>query len=281
MKWFGRLKRGIHGPSVERPLGSLAPRAAAKTSSAIPRYSFSDERSCLAAIGDLHGRIDLLNRLTPELDRRALDPARRLVEIYLGDFVDRGSNPKAVLDYLIERRKLTDRTVVCLAGNHEEMLLAALDDDAHFKTWLGFGGESTLMSYGLSPRAKRGATAPLRAALRAAMPQAHVDFLKSLSLFYRHREFFFVHAGVRPGGPLESQGSRDLLWIREPFLKSTANLGAVIVHGHTPTADVVFRPNRIGVDTGAYRTGVLTCLFVSSTGIVCTDTRNAVGDDRQ
>ena len=235
----------------------------------------------MAAIGDLHGRIDLLNRLKPELDRKALDPARRLVEIYLGDFVDRGSNPKAVLDHLIERRKLTDRTVVCLAGNHEEMLLAALDDDAHFKTWLGFGGESTLMSYGLSPRTTRGSTASLRAALRAAMPQAHVDFLRSLSLFYRHREFFFVHAGVRPGAPLESQGSRDLLWIRDPFLKSTANLGAVVVHGHTPTADVVFRPNRIGVDTGAYRTGVLTCLFISSTGIACADTRNAVGVSRQ
>ena len=111
-----------------------------------------------------------------------------------------------------------------------------------------------------------------RAALAEAIPPSHVDFLRSLPLSYAHAGFFFTHAGVRPGVPLEAQTARDLLWIRQPFLGTSANLGAVVVHGHTPTRRAVFRPNRIGIDTGAYQTGILTCLLITSESVVPVDT---------
>ncbi len=238
----------------------------------LPVYKFTDPNIRIAAFGDIHGRIDLLHKLAPALDKAAQDPSRSLLEIYLGDYVDRGSNPKAVIQYLIDRLSLTDRRVICLAGNHEEMMVAALDSDKDFKKWLDFGGQSTLLSYGVSPVHTGKDITKIREAFIKALPQSHVDFLRNLPTSYAHAGFFFVHAGVRPKVPLENQKNEDLLWIRNPFLTSFIDFGAVIVHGHTPAAKPVFKPNRIGIDTGAYRTGVLTCLFITSEKIFVQDT---------
>jgi serine/threonine protein phosphatase 1 len=238
----------------------------------LPKYKFNDPHICIAAFGDIHGRIDLLHQLSPALDKAAQDPARSLLEIYLGDYVDRGSNPKAVIQYLIDRSNLTDRQVICLAGNHEQMMIAALDNDNDFKRWLDFGGQSTLLSYGISPVQAGKDIAKIRIAFVKAVPQTHVDFLRNLPTSYAHAGFFFAHAGVRPKVPLSKQKDEDLLWIRNPFLTSFADFGAVIVHGHTPGAKPIFKLNRIGIDTGAYRTGVLTCLVITSDKIALLDT---------
>jgi serine/threonine protein phosphatase 1 len=241
----------------------------------LPVYKFTDTNIRIAAFGDIHGRIDLLRKLSPALDTAAQDPARSLLEIYLGDYVDRGSNPKAVIDYLIERSNLNDRQVICLAGNHEQMMVEALNNDRDFKKWLDFGGQSTLLSYGVSPTHVGKDVAKIRQAFIAAVPQSHVDFLRNLSTSYNHAGFFFAHAGVRPNVSLTSQKDEDLLWIRNPFLTSFADFGAVVVHGHTPSAKPVFKLNRIGIDTGAYRTGVLTCLFITSEKVFVLDTAQA------
>ena len=270
MNW---LKRFLTEPVGEPPDVSLpeaaftGPRAASG-----PTYRFTDDAVRIAAVGDLHGRVDLLNRLAPEFNKAAQDTSKSFIEVYLGDYVDRGANPRAVIDFLIARRQLSDRKVICLAGNHEQMLVAALENDDEFRTWFGFGGQSTLMSYGISPVDALRNVKATRAAFNKAVPAAHVEFLASLSLSYEHGGFFFVHAGVRPGVALDAQDARDLLWIREPFLNTQANLGATVVHGHTPGSATVFRPNRIGIDTGAYRTGVLTSLLVTSQAVTVLDT---------
>lgn len=284
---------GLHGPTlspewsysmewVKRLLGRASQRDVPATEvEAIrpPRYAFSDPSVRIAAIGDTHGRSDLLQRLGLLLDRFAGDPQRRLIEIYLGDYVDRGPNPKGVIDYLIERSARTDRQVICLAGNHETMLLDALEDDEQFLGWLQLGGETTLRSYGVPIGKKRGDVTIARDAMAAALPPAHRQFLASLPTYFAHGGFYFVHAGVRPGIQLDQQKSRDLLWIREPFLSTSASFGATVVHGHTPSARPVFRLNRIGIDTGAYQTGLLTCLMITSEGVATTDTQRLVGAD--
>lgn len=265
---------------VKRLLG-LASRGAAPATDVEttrpPRYVFTDPSVRIAAIGDLHGRIDLLQRVGLLLDRFATDSRRRLIEIYLGDYLDRGPNPRAVIDYLIDRSTKTDRQVICLAGNHETMLMDALEDDEQFRAWLQLGGETTLRSYGIPFGNKRGDTAIARHALAAALPASHRRFLASLPTQYAHGGFFFTHAGVKPGVPLDRQKTRDLLWIREPFLSTSVGFGATVVHGHTPSARPVFRLNRIGIDTGAYQTGLLTCLLVTSDGVDTTDTHRLAG----
>lgn len=274
LSWIRRLFAGSQAaPESDEAVPAVAAAPGlAPVAPTTPSYAFTDDRVRIAAIGDLHGRLDLLERLEPVLDAAAQDPARRLIEVYLGDYVDRGANPRGIVEHLMRRTKLTDRTVVCLAGNHEQMLLSALEKDTDFLSWLDFGGQSTLQSYGIAPARVAADPSGTRAALADAIPASHVDFLRSLPLSFAHGGFFFAHAGVRPGVALDSQTSRDLLWIRQPFLGSSANLGAIVVHGHTPTRAPVFRLNRIGIDTGAYQTGVLTCLLITSERVVPVDT---------
>ncbi len=235
-------------------------------------YKFTDATTRIAAFGDIHGRVDLLLRLAPALDRLAEDTERSLIEIYLGDYVDRGANSKGVIDYLIARNSLTNRKIICLAGNHEQMMVAALNNDDEFKKWLDFGGQSTLLSYGVSPNHASKDISRKRAEFIKAIPQNHIDFLQTLPTSYHHAEFYFAHAGIHPKKPLSAQKDEDLLWIRNPFLNSFADFGVTVVHGHTPGQKPVFRPNRIGIDTGAYRTGVLTCLVITSKKISVIDT---------
>lgn len=222
------------------------------------------------AVGDVHGRADCLARVFAEIDaesrRRPVDEA---VEIYLGDYVDRGPDSRAVIDLLIGRA--ARRHVVPLLGNHEAMLLAALATDrgadasteALSQTWRRSGALDTLTSYNVTcgGQAAREEDWPaIVAAFRQNFPATHHAFLAGSSLSVSCGSYFFAHAGIRPGIPLDDQQTADLCWIREPFLTSRADHGAIIVHGHTPTHGPELHTNRINVDTGAYLTGHLGCV---------------------
>ncbi|MGC2656680.1 MAG: metallophosphoesterase family protein [Bryobacteraceae bacterium] len=215
------------------------------------------------AIGDVHGRVDLLSALLARVDTDLIDfPVARSVEVFLGDYIDRGSHPRQVLDLLIERRKR--RTMVCLKGNHEAHAIRALSDPLLVPRWQEFGGISTMLSYGATPP-ETNDPAELAAAveeLRHALPESHSRFLDSLALSFTCGDFFLVHAGVRPGVSLALQSQRDLLWIREDFLSYQGSFDKIIVHGHTPVREPDIRANRINIDTRAYATGRLTCLVL-------------------
>ena len=214
------------------------------------------------AIGDVHGRHDLLDELlaliTTDSDSRR---QARLVLVFLGDLIDRGPQSAEVVERLRTLRVGTAR-LVFLAGNHEEVLLRILDGDAALiADWLRFGGAECLRSYGADPDRIRQMTASdAVAAVRTAIPAEHVAFLRTFDDTFRAGDYLFVHAGVRPGLPLAEQDAADLRWIREPFLSHQADHGFVVVHGHTIREQVEERPNRIGIDTGAYRHGILTAL---------------------
>jgi serine/threonine protein phosphatase 1 len=219
------------------------------------------------AIGDVHGRLDLLSQLIRRIDdHRARNPIGTAVEIFLGDYVDRGPSSCQVIEFLIDR--VATHSAICLRGNHEELLLQFLQNSSIYKTWFDLGGAATLLSYGVVPgRQLLGADLEsLRTAFRAAMPATHLEFLNSLPYSHTFGEYFFVHAGVRPGIAIARQAPHDMMWIREVFLSSKADFGKVIVHGHTPVMEPEILANRINIDTGAYATGKLTCLVVDGQG---------------
>lgn len=216
------------------------------------------------AVGDIHGRADLLSELFGRIDGdRAEHAAERTIEIYLGDYIDRGPASREVVDLLIDRAGR--REVVCLKGNHEDIALQFLNEPRLFSTWAQIGGRETLMSYGLNPIVRRpDEMAALARAFGANLPQGHRSFLSALPVFYVGGDFMFVHAGVKPGVPLDRQREADLLWIREEFLTWDAPFGKVIVHGHTPVLEPEFHGNRINIDTGAYATGRLSCVCIEA-----------------
>ncbi len=219
------------------------------------------------AIGDVHGRLDLLENLLERIRSDAGqypdDVERRL--IFLGDYIDRGPASRGVVDRLLED-PLPGFATVRLMGNHEEALLLFLDELNDGRDWLTFGGLETLMSYGVPLRAlpnTEAAAAVLRLALASAVPQAHVDFFRNGALHHSVGDYLFVHAGVRPGVALEKQSPGDLLWIRDDFLRSRAPLPhRVVVHGHTICDLPQDRGYRINIDTGAFVSGRLTCLVL-------------------
>jgi serine/threonine protein phosphatase 1 len=216
------------------------------------------------AVGDIHGRVDLLKKLFNQIDTDAvLDGDIEAIEIYLGDYIDRGSYSREVIDALIARSR--SRRTIFVRGNHETYPLHFLQDPAFLAPWAQLGGRETLMSYGLQPVASAGPGEQIETAraFDRALPRAHRDFLQNLEPYASYGDFYFVHAGVRPGVPLASQREEDLLEIREPFLNCHDDFGKVIVHGHTPVFAPEFRPNRINIDTGAYATGKLTCLAIA------------------
>jgi serine/threonine protein phosphatase 1 len=216
-------------------------------------------------VGDIHGRADLLDDLLSRIDRDLRrDSPLRAIQVFLGDYVDRGPSSKDVIDSLIGR--LASHEVVCLKGNHEDCLLAFLRDPSTLEYWSQLGGLETLKSYGI--RLPAGGLAltsdELASNFSAAMPESHRQFLGALRLSFTLGDFFFVHAGVRPGVPLSEQKEDDLLWIRDEFLRSGKDFGKMIIHGHTPTIEPDVRRNRIGIDTGAFATGILTCLVIEN-----------------
>ena len=233
---------------------------------AAPRRAFTPAQHRIYAIGDIHGRLDLLTVLHGDIlaDREAKPHDGTDVVVYLGDYVDRGPYSREVIECLLSD-PLPGFTAVHLMGNHDEAMLRFLEDVTIGPGWASFGGESTLLSYGVR-------TTPdmigmrrfesMRQQLVEKIPQRHVAFLRGLELSYQAGDYLFAHAGIRPGVPLDRQEPEDLLWIRETFLLSGVDHGKVVVHGHTPTDAPEVRPNRIGIDTGAFASGILTCLVL-------------------
>lgn len=223
----------------------------------------------LYAVGDIHGRLDLLddllNRIVEDLERQPVKTARL---VFLGDFVDRGPNSAGVIDRLSQLARSNVKTHF-LMGNHEEMLLRVLAGEPSITyDWLRFGGDACAESYGLSPTllATMDET-QIVSLLRQAFVESHLVFLQELDNFARFGDFLLVHAGIRPGVKIKDQQAVDLRWIRAPFLTDRRNHGVMVLHGHTTTDGVDHRSNRIGIDTGAYRTGILTAAVVESTDI--------------
>jgi serine/threonine protein phosphatase 1 len=212
------------------------------------------------AIGDVHGRADLLGSLQ-ELIAKDADraPESRKVIVYLGDYVDRGPDSAGVIGRLIDG-PLAGLDQVFLMGNHEEFFLQFLENPEVGTVWLKNGGDATLASYGV--KGAKGCSAKdlaiLSKALQDKLPDEHLDFFKRLSISHREEDYLFVHAGIRPGVPLERQSEDDMLWIREPFLDSPEQHEVVVVHGHTPVEAAEVHTNRIAVDTGAVWSGCLT-----------------------
>jgi serine/threonine protein phosphatase 1 len=216
------------------------------------------------AIGDVHGRNDLLETLLERVrEHAAAHPISRPLLVFVGDYVDRGPSSRQVLDRLMLCS--SSQEAVILRGNHEQYLLDFLDNPASLSDWLRCGGLETLRSFELHPDNFLDPTARelLAMSLSLAMHRnGHLGFLRSLRSSFVCGDFFFAHAGVRPGVPLDQQSERDLLEIRKEFLLCTSSFGKIVVHGHTPVSEVEIHPNRIAIDTGAYATGRLTCVAI-------------------
>ncbi len=225
------------------------------------------DRTRVYAVGDLHGRSDLLavmhERIQADLGQ---SPAERVVFVYIGDYIDRGEGSRDVVETLssqaadgIER--------IFLRGNHEDMMLRFLDGGASIGTWMMNGGVATLRGYGVewgeNPSGRDGSEAT-RQNLLAALPPHHLAFLRGLAVSHVEGDYLFVHAGIRPGIDLDRQDPHDMIWIREEFLDSREEFGKVVVHGHTVSPVPVVLDNRIGIDTGAYKSDVLTCAVLEA-----------------
>jgi len=215
------------------------------------------------AIGDVHGRADLLEHKFMSIDAHlAFSSTRRSIELLLGDYIDRGPNSQRVIDLLIERRRSNE--LICLRGNHEPYVFQFLRDPTVLESWRKFGGLETLISYGLRPSLNPDPAeqTELSKQFAKALPDDHTAFFGRLPLSFTCGDFFFVHAGVKPGVPLTDQVEQDMLWIRDDFLLCEDNFGKIVVHGHTPVMQPEMCSNRINIDTGAYATGTLTCLAI-------------------
>lgn len=240
--------------------------AIAKRSGA-ERVSHAPPATRIYAIGDIHGRADLLydtvERIDDDLYRR---PVERAVEVYVGDYIDRGDDSKSVIDILC--RRLVQRNAICLRGNHEAMLEDFLRDPEVVHGWMRLGALSTLTSYGVPiPPSAPLVPAKLHRAFCDALPRTHILFLQCLRNAYQCGDYLFVHAGIRPGVPLHEQVQDDLIWIRDEFLQSTADHGCTVVHGHTPVTHPQICSNRINIDTGAVFTGRLTCAVLEAASV--------------
>lgn len=228
-----------------------------------PRRRPSTGDRLVYAIGDVHGRLDLLQDLIKQItaDFDGYEAVEKPALVFLGDYVDRGAHSRGVIEFLIRLKALTNIEVRALKGNHEQAMLRFLTDAQVGPAWVQSGGASTLVSYGVAAPQTRNASElweQAREALATALPPEHVAFLQSLELYVEYGDYVFVHAGLRPGVPIERQSEQDLLWIRKDFLEETRPFPKVVVHGHTPEAEPFLGEIRLGLDTGAYATGVLT-----------------------
>jgi len=210
-------------------------------------YAIGDIHGCDIQLGNLHAMI------AEDLARRPVDAPLLL---HIGDYVDRGADTAGVLGRLLAGSPIAGVPVVNLLGNHDDTMLHALSGDRAAATdWLFAGGAPALQSYGIDPDSPR-------ESWPARVPAEHLEFLRGLALTHREGGYFFVHGGVRPGVPLDQQAREDLLRMRQPFLYSEMQFGAVVVHGHSPVREPVVRHNRIAIDTGAVFGGKLTCLVL-------------------
>ncbi|MDO8607115.1 MAG: metallophosphoesterase family protein [Phaeospirillum sp.] len=229
------------------------------------------------AIGDVHGRLDLLDRLLGDIAEDAVyspydtPPPSRIVVVCLGDLIDRGPDSKAVVERLLAGAPpdgpLAGAQFISLRGNHEDLLLQFLADFSAAQGWLRNGGLEAIRSYvGHLPDGFVTDYPALQRLLYRALPPSHLRFLSRMPIRHVEGDYLFVHAGIRPGVPLERQDAFDLMWIRSDFLHSTEVAAKTVVHGHSVVAEPEIHPNRIAIDTGAYRTGVLSCLVLEGAG---------------
>ena len=210
-------------------------------------YAIGDIHGCAAQLANLHAEIQA------DLARR---PVASALLLHVGDYVDRGEDTSGVIARLVDGSPVPGTEMVNLMGNHENTMIEALNGERAAATdWLFTGGRPSLQSYGVDPDSPR-------ESWRAHVPDSHMAFLRGLKLMHREGEYVFVHAGVRPGVPLAEQARDDLLRMRQPFLYSEMNFGAVVVHGHSPVKAPVIRHNRIAIDTGAVFGGEMTCLVL-------------------
>ena len=224
----------------------------------------TDSGERIYAIGDIHGRYDLLRRLLDRVGEHssALPESASLHLLFLGDLVDRGPESAKVVELLQDLEQRTDQVIV-LMGNHEEAMVRSLEGDTTLlQRWLAVGGAETVESYGLRLPEPRDDLRQYLRYLQASLPAQQIKWLRGLPLTAQSGDYFFCHAGIRPGVALGRQSRDDLLWIRDDFVDDESDHGAVIVHGHTIEKTVTLRGNRIGIDTGAYCHGVLTALYL-------------------
>lgn len=222
------------------------------------------EGRLLYAVGDIHGRLDLLQAILDliEVDAQQSGHAERRTLVFLGDYVDRGPDSRGVVEKLIGGLP-TGFEAHFLKGNHEAILLNFIENPWTLDNWRLNGGDATMRSYGVDTERLDRIAAPAelwRQALKEVLPEAHLRFYESLQLSVAFGDYLFVHAGVKPGVPLAAQAEADLIWIRGPFLNHAGPFGKIVVHGHTPGEQPVIRANRIGIDTGAVFSGRLTAL---------------------
>lgn len=246
--------------------GSRSARRPQRNPSFTREKPIQNDRTRIYAIGDIHGRLDLLERAIAAVDRDVADRGPDAITVTLGDYVDRGPASRGVIDCLAANPFPTP--YVALKGNHEMLMETFLTDPATGEHWRRLGGLETLHSYGVpvGDLMVGRSFAAAAARLRAALPMDHVTFLKSLKTSLDQGRYFLCHAGIRPGIPFERQTDEDLMWIRDEFLRSTADFGKIVVHGHTPAPEPEVRPNRINIDTGAFASGRLTCVVLERDG---------------
>lgn len=230
---------------------------------------FLEDGKLIYAIGDIHGRADLLNKLLDQIDADAAEFSGEVYIVFLGDYIDRGLQSRQVIDTLLSDR-LDAYTTHFLKGNHEDALLTFLSDPGFGPKWASYGGRETLVSYGVRP--------PRSLSRNEEWNDAHDQFLKAIS--NRHQTFFrtmptsvqiggfgFAHAGLKPGKKFAEQDDNDLMWIRDEFLKANGAFDVMVVHGHTPVEVPHYDHRRINVDTGAYFTGRLTAVRLTSESV--------------
>lgn len=212
-------------------------------------------------VGDIHGRCDLLVELHRQIEQDLRGYRGNTSLIYLGDYLDRGSSSAEVIDTLLNQPLAMDE-VIHLRGNHEQAMLDFLQNAEQGRNWLGYGGLETLLSYratiGRMPSSSDDLEA-LRERLSESLPPSHLAFLQQTPLFHSLGDCLFVHAGINPNLPLTEQRAEDLLWIKEGFTLSEQRWEKVIIHGHTISEKPEVCHNRIGLDTGAFLSGILTC----------------------
>jgi len=252
----------------------------------LQRITQAPEGLCLYAVGDIHGRMDLLLRLVEQIDADAaqLPEGVKPQIIFLGDYIDRGLQSRDVIEYFTSGA-LDRYDPVFLLGNHEEALLRFLQEVNFGTQWTRFGGGETLYSYGFAPPNSRAslnsheemakvreAWTKLWEAFRERLPESHLSFFQSLKPYHVAGDYLFVHAGLRPGLSLEKQSQRDMLWIREEFLDDALPFDHLIVHGHTPEDAIHRDDRRIGLDTGAFLTGKLSAARLFGTDVAFLNT---------
>lgn len=228
------------------------------------------------AVGDIHGRADLLARMLDRLEAQTFADNAKPIVVFLGDYVDRGPDSAEVIDLLLTGRpEGFERRF--LKGNHEEGLLNFYSDPVGGRAWLTHGGLETLGAYGVQPLPSLGAStgeiARAGEAFRQKLPDAHLRFFNRLERYVSLGDYAFVHAGIDPGRSLEAQADRDLFWIRDRFLESDKRTKHRVVHGHTPVERPYCDARRVAIDTGAYFSGVLTAVRLEGAEISFLDAR--------